>query len=185
LMQYVMGFSVLKFRHMSEDALVPLISQGDRIAIDILTYRFRDPRVGEVVYYRPKPIKLVVGAGGMGGSNTYIEVPLNGIERVVAGPGETFARKGGLYFREGRAVPSWEAPINRTEVTWDYELRAPSDNYIVIRSYTSSDWLGPAVPPMNEVDLVQDWEDACMVDRSDIIGRAMAVYQPPEHRRRL
>jgi hypothetical protein len=185
LAQYALSFTAVKFRYMSEDALAPLISPGDRFAVDILSYRFRAPRVGEIVYYRPKPIALIHGVGGAGGANTYVEAPLNGIERIVAGPGDTFGRRNGLYYRNDQVVPSWEAPINRTEVTWDYEIQAPADGFVVIRSHTSSDLLGPAAPRMGDAQLVRDWPEACIVERSEIIGRAVLIYQPPAQRRWL
>lgn len=176
LTQFLLGTVFLKFRYMSEPALRPVLHEGDRFVLDILTYHFRSPRVGEIVYYRPAQIVLD------GGKNMFIEAPVNGIERVVAGPGETFARKGGRYFRNGEPVPDSAGPINRTEVRWDYELKAPEDAFIVIRSYTSADSVGAAAPRMFEVPNVLGWEEACIVPERDIRGRAVLVYHPPEHR---
>lgn len=174
--QYFLGIAFVKFRHMSEPTLSPVIEQGDRFVLDILTYRFRSPRVGEIVYYRPEQITLDAG------KNMYIERPLNGIERVVAGPGDTFERRGRRYFRNGEPAPGWAQPINQTEVRWNYELEAPEDHYIVIRSHTSADSFGPAAPRMYEVLDVIGWEEACVVAEEDIIGRAMLIYHPPERR---
>ncbi len=179
LSQFFLGTAFAKFRHMSEPVLSPVIDQGDRFVVDVFTYHFRSPRVGEIVYYKPKQIALDAG------ENLYIEAPVNGIERVVALPGETFSRKQGRHFRNGRPVPVTEAPINRSEVRWDYELEAPGDRYIVIRSYTSADSFGAAAPRMFEVLDVQGWEEACLVSEDDLIGRALLVYNPPERRRFL
>lgn len=176
LAQYVLGFTAVKFRHMSEGALAPMIARGDRLGVDILSYRFREPRVGEIVYYKPKQITLDQGA------NMYIEAPLNGLERIVAGPGETFARVRGSYYRNGEPVPPDRGPLTESEVVWDYRLEAPRDAYIVIRSYTSGDTLGAAAPRMNEVRAVMGWEEACVVRRHEIIGRVAFVYNPPERR---
>jgi signal peptidase I len=175
--QFLLGFTVVKFRHMSEPALSPVIDRGDRFAVDVLTYRFRDPRVGDIVYYRPRQIVLDQG------QNMYIEAPVNGVERIVAGPGETFSRVRGRYFRNGQPVSPDEAPLNQSEVAWDYNLQAASDSFIVIRSYTSGDTLGAAAPRMFEVLAVMGWEEACQVKPDEIIGRVSFIYNPPEHRR--
>jgi signal peptidase I len=179
LAQFLLGPYVVKFRHMSEPALTPVIDLGDRFVVDRFSYLFRGPRVGEIVYYKPRQIALDAG------ENLYIEAPLNGIERVVALPGETFSRRQGRYFRNGRPVPEAEGPINRTEVRWDYQLEAPEDRWIVIRSYTSADAFGAGAPRMYEVLDVQGWEEACFVSEDDLIGRAILVYHPPERRRFL
>jgi signal peptidase I len=179
LAQFFLGFTVVKLRHMSEPALSPVIDKGDRFAVDILTYHFRGPRVGEIVYYRPRQIVLDQG------QNMYIEAPVNGVERIVAGPGETFSRVRGRYFRNDQPVSPAEAPVNQSEVAWDYRLEAPPDSFIVIRSYTSGDTLGAAAPRMTQVLAVMGWEEACRVKREEIIGRVRLVYNPPEHRKRL
>lgn len=179
LAQYVLGFTAIRFRHMSEPALAPVIHKGDRFAVDIFSYRLRQPRVGEIVYYKPAQIALDQGP------NMFIEAPLNGLERIVAGPGESFARVRGSYFRNGRAVGPGEGPINQREVDWDFRLQAPADAYIIIRSYTSGDTVGAAAPRMNEVLAVMGWEDACIVPSRDIIGRVRFVYNPPPHRKFL
>lgn len=176
LAQFLLGTFFLRFRYMSEPALHPVIEKGDRFVLDLLSYQFRDPRVGEIVYYRPEQIVLD------GGKNMYIEAPQNGIERIVAGPGESFSRRKGRYYRNGERVPDSAGPINQTEVRWDYELKAPEDAFIVIRSYTSADSIGAAAPRMYEVPQVSGWEEACIVSGEDILGRAILVYYPPENR---
>lgn len=176
LAQYLLGFTAVKLRHMSESGLTPVIDRGDRFAVDILSYRFREPRVGDIVYYRPK--ELVIEAG----TNMFIEKPLNGIERIVAGPGQTFARKGRNYYLDGRKVPASAGPLNQTEVPWNYQLQAPPGGYVVIRSYTSSDTLGASSPKLNEATAVQGWHDACLVARGDILGRVVLIYHPPPRR---
>jgi hypothetical protein len=111
-----------------------------------------------------------------------------GIERVLALPGQTFERRGDLYFRDGVEIDADEGPIARSEVTWDYSFTVPEDHYLILFSYTGDEKLSIRgvnfqAPPLS-AGIVHGWEAACLVPKSKILGRAWFIYHPPPRRGR-
>ena len=210
--QYVLTSLFVKFVYVGKDDLEPFLLKRERVAVDMVSYRFRPPRVGEVVFYNPARIRIERG------SDIWIINPRNSFERVLAGPGQTFERRQGRYYRDGVEVSASEEPIVQGEVNWDYKLTAPEDHYIVLFSHTSgphddapqtyvsvvlqadgslelreengTEAPRPYSPPvrrgspsMSAASMVHGWNEACIVPIQDIVGRVWFVYHPPVGRR--
>lgn len=181
----------IRYRSVGGDVFTPFFRLRDRVGIDIVSYKFRDPRIGEVVYYDPGRVKLETGADTFTGSDAYVIDPLNDFERIVGGPGDTFERRAGRYYRNGQLIDADDGPIATTdEIHWDFKLVAPEDHYIVLFSHTTQEVtanltpVGPGwVPRLDEVANRIGWEEACVIPRSKIFGRVAFVYHPPPSRR--
>lgn len=180
LAQFVSSMLFVKYRYMSESAMTPVIERGDRIAIDILSYRLRKPRIGEIVYYNPKQIKIESGV------DAYVIDEFNSFERILAGPGQTLEKRQGHYYRDGIEIPEDQGPVVKGPIYWDFKLTASEGNYIVLFTYTGSEWM-PVIGSNGAPGLGHPigWEDACIVPKQDIIGRAWFIYHPPPRRRFL
>lgn len=172
--QYISSMFFIKFRYIHDNALAPTIQRGDRLGIDILSYWIRKPRVGDIIYYDPKRIAIERG------EDLYIVDSQNGIERIVAGPGQTFAHHDGKFYLDGVELPPERSPLVHKLVTKSYELRAPPGHYIVILSYVPEDALD-----IKNIDNVENWREACLVSKKDMIGRVWFIYHPPPRRRLL
>jgi len=87
---FVVGWYTLPAWQVSmAPTLMPAIEGGDEIILaDLLSYRWRDPRRGEIVLFEP---------GWDGGSETYIK-------RVLGLPGETITIRDGDVFVDGRRL---------------------------------------------------------------------------------
>ena len=126
----------------------------------------------------------------------YVDPP-NAVERIVAGPGQTFERRAGVFYRDGQPVPPEEEPLVTDQILQDFKLEAPEDAYLILFSYTgdvydfvpandltSTDSLKFQIPRLDDPEWInQNWPEASVVPREGIVGRVWFVYQPPPARR--
>lgn len=82
-------------------SMAPLLHEGDRLVVNKLSYRFHDPRRGDVVVFE--------APSGDGAGDTLVK-------RVVAVPGEQVAAHGGLVYVDDEPLDEdYLAPAVRTE----------------------------------------------------------------------
>lgn len=169
----------------SQDVLSPFLRKGDFIYVDCVTYWFRPPRVGEIVYYNPRPYTLVQGEA------TYVINPYNAIERLVALPGDTFSRDGDLFFRNGKLVGPDEQPLHPSGLPRRFEFKVPEGRYLVLISYGPREkilggLLGTTfAPEPARARRTSEWYEACLVGRNEILGRCLFIWHPVSRRRWL
>lgn len=185
--QYIAVHGLFQFRYQAYDELAPYLSQGERYFVDMLS----TPKVGDVVLYDPK--RLIIEQIGELENNLFVLNPTSMIERVVAGPGQTFERRNGVFYRDGQQVPLEEAPLVTKYLSPNLKLVAPPGAYVVVYSYTFGhdliyEWAGmPSRPPKLDQpgQIVKNWAEVCIVEPQEIKGRLLFVYQPPAARRCL
>lgn len=204
LAQYLAGVFLVRFRYIRGDEMAPAINRGEKIAIDVWSYLWRPPRLGEVVYYDPPPIRMEQPAAVDAYGGVFSVNPGDGIERVVAGPGQVFERRDGTFYLDGQPVGPRGRPLVTDQIGRNFRLEAPKNHYIVLFSHSRSafDVLAPlaqsklhvptepgrpltvALPRLDTPGwIVSGWAEACLVKRENIMGRVLGVYQPPEARR--
>ena len=139
----------------------PTLREGDRILVNKLLYRFREPERGDVVVFKYPPDRK-----------------RDFIKRLVAGPLEMVAIEDGHLRVDGERVTDPEIfndifyynkedwPYGRSGVT----VAVPEERYFVLgdNSANSSD--------------SRNWG---FVHRQDLLGRAFFVYWPPSRVRRI
>ena len=192
--QFMGRHFLVTFRYLFHDEMSPFLRRGEKIVVDKWTYLWREPRVGEVVFYNPGTIKMEKL-----GTLIPFAIPIdprNAIERVVAGPGQTFERRDGVFYRDGQPVPPAEQPIVQEQIPRNFKLQAPENQFVVLFTYTGESFdetnailgggLRARAPKLNEPGWALNyWDKACIIDKSDIFGRVICVYQPPPDRRRI
>ena len=183
-------FAIFKLIWITQPTLEPAIYEGDIVYVDCMAYKFRGPRVGEVVFYTPEAFQIEV-PGGMLGSDKYHVHEKRTFERIMGLPGDVIERKKGKFYRNGKPMPPWCEPLLPHNVFNDMHFEVPDDHYLAIFSHSPEEmsWgpsFGGRTPPLNSPGLILiDWDDACYVEKSQIFGRAIFVMNPPTHRRFL
>ncbi len=202
----------------SSDTFAPTLLKGDRVVVDSLSYLFRSPRHGEMVYYRPtRGFKVLYSPPGKDGKLPeqrepieYLIRPGNSVERVVGLPGETVEQKADVLYVNGKPLEQKNYPLVTDQILeafGDFRLEVPEDHYCIIMSAVPPEKAliykvltppailehGPELRreiketaqiqvPVKRSFINENWTEACIVDRKDIIGRILLIYHPPTHR---
>jgi signal peptidase I len=201
----IMQWAILpgvQLAYVSQNVLAPTFRKGDRVVVDRLTYRVRNPKRGEIVFYKPQ--KFTIKATRPIGFDLTVEDQYaihskNNIERIVGLPGETIElRKHVVYVNGEPAAPKY-SPLMTEQLAADFKLKIPDDSYCVIYSVAPVED-GPilsiyaelvmkelGVPPFNSPNVIMtdEWAKACIVHKDEIIGLIRCIYNPPERRRWL
>jgi len=182
-------FSIFKLINVTQPTLEPYIHDGDMIYVDCLTYKFRNPKRGEVIFYTPKPFHIEV-PGGLESSRYYIWERRT-FERIMGIPGDVVERKNGQFFVNGIPMPPWFQPLVPDNIFETMHFEVPEDRYLAIFSHSPQEMsLGPSwggrAPALNTPGVILDgWDETCMVEEKEILGRALFIMNPPPHRKFL
>jgi signal peptidase I len=166
----------------STGVIEPTIHEGDLVYVDCVSYWFRQPRVGELVFYNPRRYTMERGLDLF-----IINLPY-AIERVIALPGDHFTRENGRFFRNGQPVAPPHQPLRPDGVRDYMDFTVPPGRYLVLISYPIQEnmfGLMKATAPSPRHGISPDWADACLVARDEIIGRCVFIIHPVKHRRWL
>jgi signal peptidase I len=139
----------------------PTLIEGDRILVNKLLYRFREPVRGDVLVFKYPPDRK-----------------RDFIKRLVAGPNETLRiEEGRLYVDDEQVMDPevFQKIFYYNKEDWPYgrageSIEVPEENYFVLgdNSANSSD--------------SRNWG---YVDRKDLVGRAFLVYWPPSRIKKI
>jgi signal peptidase I len=169
----IQAFLVKPYRIPSE-SMVPTLEVGQRVLVNRIGARFGDPEVGDVVVFHPPAGAERDNTCGGGpppdgqvcARPTEEKADVNFIKRIVAGPGDRLAVRGGHVILNGeRQRENFTRPCGGSEdCNFPREITVPADHYFMMgdnrgASDDSRFW-GP-VP--------RDW----------IIGGAFGTYWPP------
>jgi signal peptidase I len=129
----------------------------DRVLVSRFTYRFRDPRRGDLAaFHAPGP--AVVACGLIGDEDVVY------LKRIVALPGERWREQDGYIYVNGtRLDEPYVTPDRRDQETIP-ERTVPNDEYVLLGDNRSSSC---------------DSRRWGAVPRDDLIGPVYAVYWPP------
>jgi signal peptidase I len=158
--------------YIPSQSMEPTLQVGDRVLVNKLVFRFREPRRGEVIVFEnPRyddqdrnPLAAVwhwvtEGLGFTADPNKDF------IKRLVALPGDTIEVKGGQVFVNGQQIE--EPYLNRPRDRSDYgPFTVPEGQVFVMgdNRANSQDSRSPAVGPVPE---------------DKIVGRAFIILWPP------
>lgn len=169
----IQGFLVKPYRIPSE-SMVPTLTVGQRVLVNRLGNNFAAPKVGDVVVFHPptgaetNECGAPIRDGQPCARPTNGEADTNFIKRVVGGPGDTIAIRGGRVIRNGRAADEPYARLDDCEAGADCDfrraIRVPRDHFFMMGDNRGAS------------DDSRFWGP---VQRDSIIGGAFATYWPP------
>jgi signal peptidase I len=129
----------------------------DRVLVSRFTYRFRDPRRGDVVAFHASP-EAAVACGGL------VDDDIVYLKRIVALPGERWREQSGFVYVDGKRLAEPYVTSDRRDEETIPEKRIPNDEYLMLGDNRSSSC---------------DSRRWGTVPRDELIGPVYAVYWPP------
>jgi signal peptidase I len=166
---FIKTFVVQAF-YIPSESMVPTLHQQDRVLVEKLSYRFREPERGEVVvFHRPGGREREGWSlgrwvreffSGLGLAQPAGEVDF--IKRIIGLPGDIVEVRGGTVFVNSR--PLWE-PYAQPETRDSPPVRVPPGSYFMMGD--------------NRMNSLDSRFGLGYVTREDIIGQAFVVLWPP------
>lgn len=159
---------VKPFRVASE-SMAPTLALGERFLVDRVSYRFGEPDRGDIVVFKPPEGAQTDECGSASRPDQPCERPTPGLSdvnfvmRVVAGPGDRVAIRGGRLVRNGelQREPFIRPCAAGVLCELPRETGVPSDHYFVL-----GDNRGAASDSRSWGPVPRDW----------IIGRKWVTY---------
>ena len=172
-----------------ENSLSPFFQRYDRILVEKMTYRFRSPQRGEIVYYLRKKFVVVIPQALE--DITFVLHESKNFERVVGMPGETVEWKNRTLYVNGKEMDKKYYPLITHNLPDHLYFEVPPDTYLVFITYMPQETFlnlgGNRAPLLRSpgVRFEQSFFDAFLVRNNEIIGRALCLYNPPVRRKWL
>jgi signal peptidase I len=115
-----LGFGVRAF-YIPSGAMRPTLREKDRLWVNMLTYRFSDPKRGDIIVFYAPP------------EASYGEKPASFIKRVIGLPGETIEVKvfKGVYINGAKLNEPYIPSSDTADYDWGPE-RIPAARYFVL-----------------------------------------------------
>ena len=120
----------------SSSSMSPTMLAGDQVLVDKVTYRFREPRSGELVVFHP-PV-----GGGLA------------LKRVVALPGDRVGVRDGVLFVNGRRVRETYVDHESVDGTYFGPVTVPAGRIFVMGDHRENSEDSRAYGPVPEEDVL-------------------------------
>jgi signal peptidase I len=156
--------------YIPSESMVPTLHQQDRVLVEKVSYRFREPERGEIiVFHRTRQHEhedwslgrsLRGFLSGLGLAQPVGEVDF--IKRIIGLPGDTVEVRRGTVFINGR--PLWE-PYAEPEIRDSPPVVVPPGHYFMMGD--------------NRMNSLDSRFGLGFVPRDNIIGHAFVVLWPP------
>ena len=96
-------------------------------------------------------------------------------------------KRGGMFYRNGKPFPPGCAPIRGDEMGPEFRIVVPPDCYFAPITAVPDDVFAKALHGVTVNDLfgggiLKDWDKASLVTRERLIGRGVAIVNPPVNR---
>ena len=170
LLAFLIKTFVVQAFYIPSGSMIPTLEIGDRVLVEKLSLRLRDPQRGEIiVFQRPGAERARAGVGGQlrsfleGLGLVQPDADIDLIKRVIGLPGETVEVRKGVVFVNGKRL---REPYARPET----------------RSFP------PTVVPENQLFMMGDnrmnsqdsrFPELGTVPLDNVVGRAFVILWPP------
>src|SRR5690554_5392459 len=148
-------------RYVPSPSMHPTIMVWDRFLVEKVTYRFREPKRGEIVVFRP-PAQVLKMMKEIPVPNTPLQTQ-DFIKRIIGLPGETIWIREGTVYIDGQPLAEDYISPDREPLYEFGPVRIPADHYLMLGDNRNQSWDG------------HNWG---FVPRKNIIGRAFWRFWP-------
>lgn len=155
--------------YIPSESMSPALQIGDRLLVEKVSYRFREPARGEIIVFRNPP--TAADGAGSGPVRSFLadlglvsaeEIAL--VKRVVGLPGETVEIRGGRVIVDGRVLPE---PAVVPDGRSFPPVAVPDDSLYLLGD--------------NRVNSDDSRYSLGAVPRDEVVGRAVLLLWPPGH----
>lgn len=154
--------------YIPSESMVPALEVGDRVLVEKVSFRFRDPQRGEIIVFEHPDAAVEGGVPtvvrsffeDLGLVRPQQEVAL--IKRVVGLPGETITVHDGTVMVDGRALAEGTVVADRRSFP---AFTVPADSYYMLGD--------------NRGNSDDSRYSLGAVPREEVVGRAFVVLWPP------
>jgi len=178
------GSNIISFTKLMVDEHPGEMVRGDRILVNHWAYLFKSPKPGDLVLYDPQRFTIQKGE-----DLTSVNIERY-FQRIVGGPGDHVQKAGRTYYRNGVSLNEVNRPISGDFLP-DFDLTVPAGSYFIPVT-TITPGMGPALisgAPIGYVgepgSIFAGWPATALVKSNEIMGKALAIIDPPTHRRWL
>lgn len=163
--------------NIKQDVFEPYFKKNDRVYVDCLSYWFKSPKRGEIIYYNPKEFSFHYGL------NMYVVHEKNSFERIIGVPGDKVQIINKKIFVNGNPVPEEFYPVGKLYPD-NLEITVTEKKFLAIFSHIAKDegmifGIGAATMPAINIS---DYTKTCLVEKKEIHGRVLFRYNPPTRR---
>jgi signal peptidase I len=171
LLTFVIKTLLIQAFYIPSESMVPTLHEQDRVLVEKLSYRFRDPQRGEIiVFHRPGNREPMGGwapgrllrefLAGLGLAQPPGEVDF--IKRIIGLPGDTVEVRHGTVLINGRPL---QEPYAEPETRDSPRVVVPPGRYFMMGD--------------NRTNSLDSRFGLGFVSRTDIVGHAFVVLWPP------
>ncbi|MPZ73975.1 MAG: signal peptidase I [Nitriliruptorales bacterium] len=112
LLAFVIKTFLVQAFYIPSGSMIPSLQIGDRVLVEKLSYRMREPERGEIIVFQ-RPGSEAARAGVRGQLRSFLEglglaqpdADIDLIKRVIGLPGETVRVRKGVVFVDGKPLP--------------------------------------------------------------------------------
>lgn len=162
------------------------LEPGDLVLVSHCSYWKRPPAIGDVVYYDPPRFTYARPYGA--GEHLYVINIRNYFQRLSAAGGDELVKTSATLLRNGASLPADRQPFGAAQLP-DRRYVVPPDRYFLPVVTIPVDLVQQlSVPPSTFAGnawMNAEWYEAAMVPREAIMGKAIAIVDPPARRRWL
>lgn len=168
LVAFVIKSFLVQAYYIPSESMIPALEVGDRVLVEKVSFRFRDPRRGEIIVFEQPGVAMPGGITAavrsffedLGLIRPEQDVAL--VKRVVGLPGETITVHDGTVLVDGRALGE-EAIV--TDGRSFPAFTVPADSYYMLGD--------------NRGNSDDSRYSLGAVPRAEVVGRAFVVLWPP------
>lgn len=168
LVAFVIKSFLVQAYYIPSESMLPALEVGDRVLVEKVSFRFRDPRRGEIIVFEQPGVAVAGGIPAevrsffedLGLIRPQQEVAL--IKRVVGLPGETITVHEGTVLVDGRALAEDAVVADGRSFP---AFTVPADHYYMLGD--------------NRGNSDDSRYSLGAVPRAEVVGRAFVVLWPP------
>lgn len=156
------------------------LRRGDLLLVSYSAYWFRPPQLGEIVHYDPPAFRAEQ-------PNSATMIAINAkdyFQRIAGQGGDIIETSPPRLLRNGTIVAKEHEPLGLEIIAVARQFHIPPKHYFLPMTNIPRESLNVPPPPLFHPGWVfPKWEEACIVPAHSIMGKVLAIVDPPQRRR--